>query len=57
MVEFSVEDETSTTSATSLLSILITPVNDAPILSIVSDPALRDGPLILDGQTGTYIRL
>ena len=53
IVEFSVEDETNTTSATSLLTILITPVNDAPVLSFVSDPALRNGPLVQDGETGT----
>ena len=53
MLQFEVEDETNTTSVIdSILTINIQPVNDPPILSIVSDPAQRSGSLVLNGPTG-----
>ena len=55
MFELRAEDETGVSSVTSTLHLTIQPVNDAPILSFVNNQTVRDGPLVLNGQTGEVL--
>ncbi len=52
MLQLSVVDEVGVPSAISTVMLSIQAVNDPPILSFVTNQTLRDGPIVLNGQTG-----